>query len=348
MPAYKDTKRGTWFVKFQVTDQLTGARKAVVKRGFATKREALDYEAKHRTGGSEVSRVTFREIMGKYFDYRKPKERTRDRQTAMLELHFPYVDTGISRISRQMMMEWYLSLGEKKDLMPGTKNLVVKVVRSIFKYAHDFYDFPNPSAGLKTFKENKKVTDEIVWTVPEFNLFISHVKLQEYRNYFYFVYWTGLRRGEAAALQIGDFDMDKHSVHISRQLTDRGLDTLKTAGSDRVLTLPPTLWEFVEPILEARDESRPWIFGCETHLPYSSISTQMSAAIKASGVKRITLHQMRHSFATNAINAGCDIVAVSRWLGHSSINMTLKVYAHLLKKTSDKMVATMDELMKNG
>ena len=347
MPAYKDTKRGTWYVKYQITDPLTGGRKAAVKRGFATKREALDYEAKHRTGGSESSRVAFREVMNKYYEYRKPKKRTSDNQIAMLEIHFPYMDKDITKISRQMMMEWVLDL-DRKDLEPGTKNLILKVTKSIFKYGQDFYELPNPAAGLKSFAAGKKKNDMIVWTVPEFNRFIEHVALQEYRNYFYFVYWTGLRRGEAAGLQYTDFDREKHTVHVWRQMTDHGFDDLKTPSSDRILTLPPTLWSFMLPILDARDEDHPFVFGGETCLPFTNIDYHMKAAIKKAGVKHITLHQMRHSFATNAISSGCDIVAVSRWLGHSSINMTLQVYTHLLQETADKMVATMESVISNS
>lgn len=66
--------------------------------------------------------------------------------------------------------------------------------------------------------------------------------------------------------------------------------------------------------------------------------------IKKSGVPRIRIHDLRHSHATMLINNGVNIVAVSRRLGHSDINITLKVYSHLLRKTEDEMVTTISNL----
>lgn len=347
MPAYKDKQRGTWFAKFQVTDAATGARKAVVKRGFSTKREALDYEAKHRTGGSDSSRMRFYDLAEKYFDYRNPKPRTRKDEMRDLELHFPLLYGDLSKMTRQMVMEWYLAYGARENMKPSSKNLTLKIVKSIFKHGANFYQLPNLAVGLKNYKESKKQNDMVVWTVEEFRQFIDAVYLTEYRNLFYFVYWTGLRKGEALGLWFSDFNFEDHSVHIWRQMTDHGFDDLKTEASDRTLHLPPSLWEFIEPILKSRDPEHPFVFGGEVPLLPSVIHKYQEKAIKTSGVKKITFHQMRHSFATNAICAGCGFVAVSRWLGHKDINTTLRVYAHLLPQIAEKMVATVDELMKS-
>jgi len=345
MPAYK-SKNGTWYIKYQATDPVTGGRKAVLKRGFTTRREALDFEAKQRTGGSESSRMRFCDLAAKYFDYREQKPKTRRDQERNLKNHFPLLEADVSRITKQMILDWYLDLGQK-PLEPSTKNLTLVIVKSIFKHGADFYQLPNLTAGLKRFKESKKISDMNVWTVEEFTRFIGAVYLEEYRNLFYFVYWTGLRKGEALGLQFSDFNAGDHSVHIWRQMTPHGFDDLKTEGSERTLHLPPTLWEFIEPILKARDPDHPFVFGGAVPLLPSVIHKYQKKAIQESGVKGITFHDLRHSFATNAINAGCDIVAVSRWLGHTNINITLKVYTHLLQHTAEKMVSTMDGLMKS-
>ena len=69
-------------------------------------------------------------------------------------------------------------------------------------------------------------------------------------------------------------------------------------------------------------------------------------AIKKSGVKRIRIHDLRHSHATILINSGVNIVAVSKMLGHSNINQTLKTYTHLLESTNDELVDRIIELKK--
>ena len=64
-------------------------------------------------------------------------------------------------------------------------------------------------------------------------------------------------------------------------------------------------------------------------------------------MKPICIHDLRHSHATWLINSGVNIVAVSKRLGHASINQTLKTYTHLLQKTNDEMMDTI-ESFKNG
>jgi integrase len=70
--------------------------------------------------------------------------------------------------------------------------------------------------------------------------------------------------------------------------------------------------------------------------------------IEKAGVKPIRIHDLRHSFATNLINSGANIVAVSKYLGHANINQTLKTYTHLLKSTDERLVQSVNEMMKNA
>ena len=65
---------------------------------------------------------------------------------------------------------------------------------------------------------------------------------------------------------------------------------------------------------------------------------QFKKAIKASGVKNIRLHDLRHSHATILINNGINIVAVSKRLGHADIETTLKTYTHLLSDTNKELI----------
>jgi integrase len=90
--------------------------------------------------------------------------------------------------------------------------------------------------------------------------------------------------------------------------------------------------------------AEPFVFGTYRSLSITTVQRTFTAAIKKSGVKPITIHDLRHSHATLLINAGVNIVAVSKRLGHSSINITLKTYAHLLEETEEDLVNTIDEL----
>lgn len=335
MPAYKDSKRGTWYVKYSYTDRITGKRKQILKRGFSTKREAQTWEAKERSNDQQPTSLTFRSLMVKYYDYKKPRKRTVDNQTAMLETYFPMIDDPIDRISKQNLMEWYVDLAGK-DLKTGTRNLILTVVKQVFAFGAQFYNLPNHSLALKRKRSKKRKYD--TWTVEEFERVIQCETSPIYVAAFSFLYMVGVRRGELLGLMYTDFADGK--VHIQRQMTESGLAPLKTEASDRVLKLPSAAMSLLEPILEGCSEERPFVFP----MSKTSLYDHLRDAIQASGVKKIRIHDLRHSFATNAICSGASIVAVSKYLGHSSITITLNTYTHLLEKTDDEMIEILNNL----
>lgn len=333
MPAYKDSKRGTWFVKYSVLDPVTGKRKQALKRGFSTKRDALEYERTQKINTAHSS-VTFGELAQKYFEYRKQTDKTQEKYTAMLKKYAPPADKCVSDLTKADMMQWYLSL-DKQDMKASTKNLVLTVTKSVFKYGHDFYDLPNPAGMLKRFKETKKEFG--TWSPEEFSRFIQCVELVHYKNLFTFLYMTGARKSEALNLKYTDIEGDR--VHI------RGT---KTATSDRVIIMPDALQRILKPFTANLSADEPYIFGGSNRLANSTIQAIFTQGIKTAGVKPIRIHDLRHSFASNAIATGCNIVAISRYLGHANINITLSVYAHLLEKTETDMIQKMNNLYQNS
>lgn len=337
MPAYKDKDRGTWYIKYSYTDRITGKRKQVLKRGFPTKREALTWEAKERSADLQPTSITFRALMGKYHDYKKPRSKTLKSQTTMMEKYFPMIDEPVNRITKARLMEWYLEL-TSGDLHVNTMNLVLTVVKAILGFGAEFYDLPDHSSSLRRLRPQKRKYD--VWSVEEFNQFIAAEPSPIYAAAFTFLYMVGCRCGEMMGLQYTDFSAG--TVHIHQQMTPDGLAPLKTESSERTLKLPDAVQSQIEPFLSACSEEQPFVFP----IPKTCLFEHFKRSIKASGVPDIRIHDLRHSFATNAICAGASIVAVSKYLGHSSITITLNTYTHLLEKTDDEMVQIMNNLYK--
>lgn len=343
MPAYKDQKRGTWYIKYSYTDRITGKRKQVLKRGFQTKREALAWEMKQRSSEVTSTSMTFSELSAKFYDYRKQKDRTIENQSNMLRAHFPYCDDPVDQINKTKMMEWYIDLTDG-HLSPGTANLVLTVVKSIFAFGAQFYELPNPASSLKRMRAQKRKYE--TWSVQEFNSFIDGVQGDLYKALFTFMYWTGCRKGEAMGLQYTDFK--NGSVHIHQQMTARGMSDLKTETSERTIKLTDTVMSAIQPFLEACSEERPFVFGGEAPPAQSTVQKHFERGITRSRVKHIRIHDLRHSFATNAICSGASIVAVSKYLGHSNISITLDTYTHLLEKADDEMIGIMNNLAKSS
>ena len=83
-----------------------------------------------------------------------------------------------------------------------------------------------------------------------------------------------------------------------------------------------------------------------TGLPPETITRKFHKAIKESGVKRITVHSLRHSHASWLINNGVNILAVSKRLGHKDVSTTLRVYTHLLEQTDNDMLGKLNSYRK--
>lgn len=339
MPAYKDKDRGTWYVKYSYTDRVTGKRKQILKRGFPTKREATAWEAKERVADQQPSSITFRELMAKYHEYKKPRPRTLANQRQMMEKYFSMIDEPVVRITKQKLMDWYLDLTDS-DLHSNTQNLVLTVVKGILSFGAEFYDLPDNSSSLRRLRPQKRKYS--VWSISEFNQFIQSEPSPIYKAAFSFLYMVGCRCGELLGLQYTDFK--DGTVHIHQQLTPYGLTPLKTETSERTLKLPDAVISQIEPFLSACNEEQPFVFP----IPKTSLYDHFKRAIQASGVPDIRIHDLRHSFATNAICSGASIVAVSKYLGHASITITLNTYTHLLDKTDDEMIGIMNNLYKNA
>lgn len=101
---------------------------------------------------------------------------------------------------------------------------------------------------------------------------------------------------------------------------------------------------YKEEEMKLPDFNNDWfIFGRNTPLALASIDRAKEVAIKKGGVKRIRIHDFRHSHASNLIAFGANIVAVSRRLGHSDVSMTLKVYTHLINNANQQLIDTLNK-----
>ena len=347
MPVYKDKKRGTWFAKIFRIDSITGKSKQILKRGFQTKKEALAWEvAQFET--EMITDISFQQLDDLYIEYKNPKkESTRTQEKTRVKKYMDFAGTPISAISKAMLMEWYIDFIKRDDLAVSTKNYCISVIKAVFKFGHEFYGIPNNAVVLKKLKREKKKKIFDTWTPEEFHQFIKCVESAPYRNCYTFMYCTGLRRGEALALRAEDFDLTAGSVHVYHQIKYMhvGFEDLKTESSERTLKLPKNVIDFMRPIISSCTPDAPFVFGGETSLPITNLQRKFTKGIKDSGVKKIRIHDLRHSFATNAINNGCNIVAVSKYLGHSTIQQTLETYTHLLEKTDDEMVEKMNAII---
>lgn len=335
-----DEKTKHWFYQVKYKDNF-GKVRVLKKRGFKLKRDALKAEAEAKANINRTI-VTFRFLAEEYLKSTDADIKHKERKLHNMEHYFDYIDYDINKITKLMLLNWHQKI-KSLDLSTNVKNKCLQYVKSVYKFGHDYYDINNISHILTSIKKNISEQKEMeVWTVDEFNQFISFVDHPIYKAYFYTLFWTGIRRGEGIALLKDDLTEDGYLIiNKSIRIVSDGPKSPKTASSVRKIKLDIKTYEMLKTL-----KQRPGtiLFGDDTYLSSTNIQRHFRKAIKESGVKPIRIHDLRHSHATILINSGANIVAVSKRLGHSDINMTLKVYTHLLDKTSDELVSMINNI----
>ena len=162
-------------------------------------------------------------------------------------------------------------------------------------------------------------------------------------------YWSGIRLGELLALTPADFDFDNNILSITKSYQRiKGEDIItkpKTRKSIRKIVLPEMvsteIKDFLDSIYGIQPTDRIFI------ITKSYMHHEMDRGVKASGVKRIRIHDLRHSHVSLLINMGFSAVAIGNRVGHESEKITYR-YAHMFPTIQTEMADKLDLQWKEG
>jgi len=164
---------------------------------------------------------------------------------------------------------------------------------------------------------------------------------------FEMLYWCGIREGELLALTPADFDFDACTVIINKSYQRlKGEDVIttpKTEKSNRTIKMPKFLCEDMQDYLKM-------LYGLKKKdriftITKSYLHHEMDRGAKEAGVKRIRIHDLRHSHISLLIDMGFSAVAIADRVGHESIEITYR-YAHLFPSKQSEMADKLDDLEK--
>lgn len=219
---------------------------------------------------------------------------------------------------------------------------------AIFNHAVRYYGLKsNPAsiAGNMGTEERKEMN---FWTVEEYRKFADSMMDKPLSFYaFEMLYWCGIREGELLALTPADFDFRAETVTISRSYQRlHGEDVItspKTKKSNRTIKMPKFLCEEMQEFIGmfySADEGNRLFPVSKSYLHH-----EMDRGAKAAGVKRIRIHDLRHSHVSLLIEMGFTALAIADRLGHESIDVTYR-YAHLFPSKQAEMANKLDDLGK--
>lgn len=183
------------------------------------------------------------------------------------------------------------------------------------------------------------------WTKEEYLKFAEEMMDKPVSYYaFEMLYWCGIREGELLALTPADFDFERQTLTINKSYQRlKGRDVItspKTSKSNRTIKMPKFLCEEMEEYLNS-------LYGIQTNerifqISKSYLHHEMDRGAKAAGVKRIRIHDLRHSAISLLIEMGFSALAIAERVGHESIDITYR-YAHLFPTKQTEMAEKLNE-----
>ncbi len=234
-----------------------------------------------------------------------------------------------------------VSTEELNDFLALLAVSAVSPSRSAFKhsvyglrYYYRYVGLPDRAIKLPSLKKDAKLP--CIFNKSELRRLFVTPALLKHRVLLMLIYSAGLRSSEVINLKISDIDFERRSIHIRRSKYNK----------DRLVPLSEYMAHGLKHYL-ALERPLTWLFNGKTlGSPYSAkaISWVMREAVKAAGIdKDVTVHTLRHSYATHLIEDGLNIVTVKDLLGHSKIETTM-IYLHIAQCPLVKAHSPLDTL----
>ena len=241
---------------------------------------------------------------------------------------------------------------QSKGLSPKTVRNIHQIIASAVKLAKEqkiIASDPTEGCALPKLEHREMKT----LPVEQLQSFLREARDSGVFELYYLELATGLRRGELLGLKWEDIDLERGDLRVRRQIARINGEVveapLKTKNAYRTLPLA----EDTIGVLEAQKKktgNSPWVFPSPTGGPISpdSVLHKLHRVLKRAGLPRVRFHDLRHTFATLALQSGVDVKTVSGMLGHFSAGFTLDTYAHVTTASQRQAAKTMGNLLSSS
>lgn len=349
MAAFKDESRNTWFCQFYYED-WQGEKKQKKKRGFKTKKEALEWENTFKMSVNSDMNMTLETFVETYFRDKEweLKERSKVNKRYMINVHIiPYLGSRkMSEITPTDIIQWQNTI-RAKGYSQTYLRMIQNQLTALFTHASNIYNLSN-NPCKKVKKMGKSDADKMnFWTKEEYDKFLATFLVEDrYRLIFAILFWTGMRVGEILAICKNDIDIVNSQINISKTFYRlKGEEILtkpKTEQSVRSITIPNFLMdeikEYLGRLYEYPDDKRIFSISAE------AVQHKFKRHIEKAGIKQIRVHDLRHSHVAFLIHQGVQPLVIKERLGHKDIKMTMNTYGHLYPNQQKDLADMLDNL----
>lgn len=297
--------------------------------------------------------ITFAELAEKWKQVHTGRVRLRTMrgyETHLRRHLIPYFGKHKVKTISAEMIERFISELLSTGLSPKTVGYYLKTLKLVLKQGIIWgYLSRNPSEFVKS----PKVTAirETNFLTPEEMQALIDAALPKHKALIAMACLTGIRQGELLALSWDDIDFRSNRIHIKRAVSSRKIQEPKSQYSRRVINVPETLIGMLKEhrvrlLVELPENPDNLVFPNERgHLmDHSSLLRYIFwPTLRRAGLPKIRFHDLRHSFASMLIHRGENIKYVQRVLGHSSVQITLDIYGHLLPDAGQEVAERLEE-----
>ncbi|MGG5762594.1 tyrosine-type recombinase/integrase [Bacillus proteolyticus] len=366
----KNKNTDKWDFVFAIKDPLTGKRKQIRRRGFATKREANEemtlLKAEYLNDDFlKLSHMSYTVFMDQWF-----KERQNQLQKATFRANYThYLNIIKPRLGHLKMKEittmhlqhYINTLIEEGHYSRGTINLTFSFIRTSLKRAKTLKLIKdNPAVDVVLPRVSKSEME--VWAIDQVDYFLKESKKMKNVTRFYISFsialLTGMRQGEILGLRWKDVDLVNNLIYIRQTLSERGelKYGAKNKTSIRTVHIPQILVKELEShkyfIEYEKEKVGDKYTDLDLVLPSKYGKPLDSRSIRRSfynvteklGLPRIRFHDLRHTHATLLIQQNVNVKLISERLGHADIGTTLNTYSHVLPDMQRSVAEKLDEV----
>ncbi|CDO03138.1 Integrase [Oceanobacillus picturae] len=348
MPVYKDEQRGTYYF-IAWYKNIYGKSKQKMVRGFRRERDAKDAEAEFRVrvkkhGAPED--MTFEEVFYHNIEHTELKPKTKRRRINEYNKHMKdkLGNIKIHAITTQQCLEF------KQYLLDNLKsNETARTVFSGFKvvinHAIKYFELPkDPAKAVPAIKRVKKKHSYI--RRQEFDKRVQTMDNEVFKNMCIFMFYTGLRIGEAIALQWQDIDFELKEADINKtyDYDSKELGPPKTEASADVVPLADFLVGMLEEIKSKQQtemygfKESYYIFGGMVPTSYKAFHVAFKKVFS-----EYRPHDLRHSYASFLANRKVDIFVLKSLMRHDNVQETINTYGHLYKEKKHEAISFLND-----
>lgn len=239
---------------------------------------------------------------------------------------------NVTDLTSKEIREYLLNLINNKQCSEPYFDQVISAIKFLYNYVFKKTDLV---VDINRPKKNKKLPE--VLSEEEINRIFNSINNETHRLIMLIIYSSGLRISEVVRLKLDNFDFDRKLIHIKRG----------KGKKDRYTILSQVVINHLEKYIRLMKPDE-WLFpGAKSgaHLTERSVQKVMDKAVaKAKIRKNVTVHTLRHSFATHLLESGTDLRYIQELLGHAS-SKTTEIYTHVSRRKLGNIQSPLDRMM---